>query len=253
MSSIGRVALSSKMRSGAALITTGALVAACLIAALLSASQAPRFFGTPGPNSWPAAEALRVAVMNTEHSQSFTAVTYQHGQSPQSVVYQAPNKASIELLPHFPVVSVGQYTFYRDNCTKTRWERESTPTRYGPADVMYDLDLILSSQRIVKIGSRYLAQYVPSFPWVKVNIVVQLERGRVFSERESFDYGKGTGWILRPFSNQNFAYTVRYTKIDTSPSITVPRPADTEDLSGNEAVHGCGSFVVVGTRIPTDS
>jgi hypothetical protein len=211
------------------------------------------FFDIPGSGSSSAAKALREAALATKDSKSFTVVTHQRGEDPNPVVYEAPDISSSKPLLDFSIVSVGQYTYIPDQCKKKSWEKIFTPTGYGPGGVMYDLDLLLSSQRVVRRGDKYLAEWVPSFPWVKVDVVATVKRNEVIAEQETFIYGKGTGWFLRPFSQRNYGYTVRYTRINSSPPIKVPRRGIVEEGSHKGAFRACVSFGPVSFGFPTSS
>jgi hypothetical protein len=160
-------------------------------------------------------------------------------------VYQSPDKTSSLTLPEFKVITDGPYTYFSDSCNKKKWERTLTPWNYGPDNVMYDLNLLLSSQRVVHVGDEYRAEYVPNFPAVKVDIVATVMHRRVVAERESFSYGEGTGWHLYPFHQQNYGYTVNYDRIDSSPPIIVPPQKDVQDVepSKSGAIRIC--------RVPT--
>jgi hypothetical protein len=232
----------------------GVLTAGALVSALVSVATAPRFFDAPAANPGSAAATLRHAVIVTESLKSFTEVTYQRGQNPSAVVYQSPDTSYIKPLPDFPIVSEGQYTYVRDNCTKRLWERVRTPFQYGPGNALYDLDLLLTAQRVTRRGDRFVAQYVPSFPSIEVDIIANVQRNKVVAEKEVFTYGKGTNWYLRPWTTPNIAYTVRYSHFDSSELITVPSRRQLVKSNPNEpeAFRGCGSFVAVSTFLPTD-
>jgi hypothetical protein len=118
---------------------------------------------------------------------------------------------------------------------------------------MYDLDVLLSSQRVVRRGDKYFAEWVPSFPWVRANVVATVRRNKVIAERETFTYGKGTGWFLRPFAQHDYGYTVRYTRIDSSPPIRVPRRGIVETGSHEGPFRACASFGAVSFEFPTSS
>jgi hypothetical protein len=224
-----------------------------VISVIWSAAQAPRFFDVPSWSSSPAAKALRQAALATKESKSFTLVTHQRGQDPSSVVYETPDLSATSPLLDISIVSVGQYTYVSSPCKKRSWEKIFTPTGYGPGGVMYDLDLLLSSQNVVRRGDKFLAEWVPSFPWVKVSVVATVRRNKVIAERETFTYGKGTRWFLRPFVEHNFGYTVRYTRINTSPPITVPRNGVAVEGSSQEAFRACASFGAISFGFPTSS
>ncbi len=231
----------------------GALSALTVFSVIWGASQAPRFFDVPSSGNSSAAKALREAVLATKDSKSFTVITHQRGEDPSTVIYEAPDISATKPLPDFSIVSVGQYTYVLSQCKKKSWEKVFTPTGFGPGGVMYDLDLLLSSQKVVRRGDEYLAEWVPSFPWVKVDLVATVKRNRVVAEQEIFTYGKGTGWFLRPFAQHNYGSTVRYTRINSSPLIKVPRCAIVEEETHEEAFRTCVSFGAVSFGFPTSS
>jgi hypothetical protein len=119
--------------------------------------------------------------------------------------------------------------------------------------VMYDLDILLSSQRVVRRGNEYLAEWVPSFPWVRVDVVATVRRDKVIAERETFIYGNGTDWFLRPFSQHNYGYTVRYTRINSSPPVKVPRRGIVQEGRRQDVARACESYGAVSFSFPTSS
>jgi hypothetical protein len=231
----------------------GSLVALTVVSVVWSTSQAPRFFDVPTSGSTSAAATLRAAALATKDAKDFTVVTFQPGQEPSQVVYEAPDRSSSKPLLDISIVSVGQYTYISGQCKRKTWNRYLTPTDYGPGGVMYDLDVILSSQRVVRRGDQYIAQWVPSFPSVKVDVVATVKRNRVIAEKETFVYGKGTGWYLRPFVDRKFGYTVRYSHIDSSPPIKVPRQGIIEEGSHEGQPRGCATYGAVSIGFPTSS
>ena len=235
-------------------VVVAALFVLTIISVIWSISQAPRFFDTPESGSSSAAKTLRDAVLATKDSTSFTVVTLQRGEEPNPVIYEAPDLSSSQPFLDFSIVSVGQHTYIPSQCGKKAWEKIFTPTGYGPGGVMYDLDLLLSSQRVVRRGDKYFAEWVPSFPWVKVDIVATVKRNRVVAEKETFTYGKGTGWFLRPFAqHSNYGYTVRYAHINSSPPVKVPRRGIVQERREEGAYRSCASFGAVSFGFPTSS
>lgn len=245
--------LSSRLRRAIPWALLGALTALTVISVIGSAAQAPRYFDVPGWSSSSAAKALRHAALATKESRSFTLVTHERGEDSRSVDYESPDLSASKPLPDISIVSVGQYTYLSGQCKTQSWEKIFTPTGYGPGGVMYDLDLLLSSQKVIRRGDTYLAQWVPSFPWVKVNVVATVKRNMVVAERETFIYGRGTVWFLRPFVQHNFGYTVRYTRINDSPPITVPRHGIAVDGSRGGAFRACVSWGAISFGFPTSS
>lgn len=246
--------LTSTLRRSIPWTVVVALVVLTVISVVWSVSQAPRFFDVPGSGSSSATKTLRAAALATKDLKSFTVVTRQRGEDPSPVVYEAPDLSSSKPLLDFSIVSVGQYTFVPGQCKKKSWLKIFTPTGYGPGGVMYDLDILLSSQKVVRRGDEYLAEWVPSFPWVKVDVVATVKRNMVIAEQETFIYGKGTGWFLRPFAQHNtYRYTVRYTHINSSPPVKLPRGEIVEDGSHNGAYRSCASFGAVSFGFPTSS
>jgi hypothetical protein len=230
-----------------------ALAVLTVFSVVWSVSQAPRFFDVPGSGSSSAALSLRGATLATEHSKSFTVVTQQRGEDPSPVVYEAPDMSSSRPLLDFSIVSIGQYTYIPSQCKNESWEKIFTPTGYGPGGVMYDLDILLSSQRVVRRGNEYLAEWVPSFPWVRVDVVATVRRDKVIAERETFIYGNGTDWFLRPFSQHNYGYTVRYTRINSSPPVKVPRRGIVQEGRRQDVARACESYGAVSFSFPTSS
>jgi hypothetical protein len=245
--------VSSHLRRALPWTIIGSLIALTIISIVWSASQAPRFFDTPGSGSSSATKVLRKAAWDTEHSKSFTAVTYEGGQEPTQVVYQAPDISSSKVLLDLSIVSVGDYTYISSGCKKMTWDKFPSPTGYGPGGVMYDLDILLSSQKVVRRGDQYLAEWVPSFPGVRADVVATVKQKKVVAERETFIYGNGTGWFLRPFTQHNYGYTVRYTRINSSPPIKVPPRGTLEEGNQEGVSRGCASYGAVSFGFPTNS
>lgn len=245
--------VTSLLRRAIPWIVIGALTVLTFFSVIWSASQAPRFFDIPGAGSRSAARALRDAALATKDSRSFTAVTHRRGEEPSAVIYEAPDISSSRLLLDFSIVSVGKYTYISDGCKKKSWDKFFTPTGYGPGGVMYDLDLLLSSQKVFRRGDKYLAEWVPSFPWVRVDVVATVKRNKVISEKERFIYGKGTGWFLRPFARHNDGYTTQYTRINSSPLVEVPRRRIVDEGSHERAFRACASFGAISFGFPTST
>jgi hypothetical protein len=244
--------VNARVRTSVPWTIIASLVVLTVGATAWSTSQAPRFFGTPGPGSSSAAKALRDAAWATKESKSFTLVTSQANAGP--VIYQEPDISSSKPLFDFSIVSVGQYTYMPSQCKGVSWVRFFTPTGYGPGGVMYDLDLLLSAQRVVHHGNHYIAQWVPSFPWVRVDVVATVRDNKVMAEKETYVYGKGTQWFLRPLSQHSeYGYTVRYTQINSSPAIKVPQRGTIQQESGGGMPRGCATYGVVSFGFPISS
>lgn len=245
--------VSSTLRRTIPWTVVGALVVLSAFSVIWSASQAPRFFDVPSSRSSSVVNALREAALATRDSKSFTEITRERGEGPNPVIYQAPDMSSSKPLLDFSIVSVGQYTYIPSRCGMKSWEKIFTPTGYGPGGVMYDLDVLLSAQRVVRRGDEYFAEWVPSFPWVRVDVVAAVRRDKVIAERETFVYGQGTGWFLRPLAQHDYGYTVRYTRINSSPPIRVPRRGHVETSSREGPFRSCASYGAISFEFPTSS
>jgi hypothetical protein len=208
---------------------------------IIGVAQSPHFFSAPDHGSVRAKQQLRSAAFATKDAASFTESTVERKQLTGSELYQAPDRTLVAFL-RFKQINVGSYTYF-EGCSKRKWERLYTPTSYGPDGIMYDLDLLLSAQQVNRLAHHYLATYVAPGGSVKVVITAKVAFGRVVSETERFIYGPGTGWYFGAFRPRNHGYTLIYSKIGSSPSITIPPSSEVSNItpsrSGATLVSSC--------------
>lgn len=205
-------------------LAVGLLASFTLGATVLSIRQAPRYWGIPASGSSRAKAELRRAIKDTEASASFTVSQTTGSNQLGPTVYQAPNM-TLNTLSTLETETVGPYSYiHSDACPGQKWYRYRTAFHYGPGNVFLDLDYLWNSQRVERVGNQFYAEWVPSFPFIKVIITATVRNNRIAREVERFRYARRIDWLIRPVKPRNYGYTLSYSRFNSSPRFSAPPP-----------------------------